>query len=444
MEAMELVLDPPCARALAGDESDERLLELAGLGHERAFEALVERHRAVLLACCRRIAGATGGQDALQQALVSAWHALLRGCEVRNPRAWLVSIARHAALHVAREERRHADELADAPTLDAVATGRSAEEQHEQAARARTALAAIAELPQRERDALVWTSVHGHSGRDAALALGVSEDALRQLVSRARRRARAAFGLLVPPLPFHRLTALAARGTGHCVRRTGALARSHADACSAQMSSALARLSAVAIAGAVAGIPVAVFELHAAQATPSGPAGSQTLRQMTPGAGARHAVTQGRRTAPTPPRASLRPTIHAPARRFAPDAGPPRFELESTAAGEAMSGAALPTATRDGPAASVHAALTAPPAISAHVKHARQGARSVKTVLGDTLSGVRAVAQSSIGAASGADLGAPVISVASTAEGAREDTRSLLGHVAQEGQKQLTAISPLG
>src|SRR2546423_1333919 len=316
MRAMELVLDPPCTRSLAGDESDGHLLELAALGHERAFEALVERHRAVLLACCRRIAGATGGQDALQQALVSAWHALLRGCEVRNPRAWLVSIARHAALHVAPEERRHADGLAGAPTLDAVATGRSAEEQHEQAARARTALAAIAKLPRRERDALVWTSVHGHSGRDAALALGVSEDALRQLVSRARRRARAAFGLLVPPLPLHRLTAPAARGTELCVRRAGALARSQAGACSAQMSSALARLSAVAIAGAVAGIPVAVFELHAAQAPPSGPAGSQTPRQRTPGARARHAAPRGgpisaRRA--LPPRAQPRGLARTPA-----------------------------------------------------------------------------------------------------------------------------------
>src|SRR5947207_5677499 len=313
IEVMELALDPPCARALVGDESDERLRELAGLGHERAFEVLVERHRATLLACCRGIAGPTGGQDALQQALVSAWHALLRGCEVRNPRAWLVSIARHAALHVAREERRHADPLAGAPTLDAVATGRSAEEQHEQSARARTALAAIAKLPQRERDALLWTAVHGHSGRDAALALGVTEDALRQLVSRARRRARAAFGLLVPPFPFHRLTALAARGTDLCARRAAPLVRSQLDACSAQTSSALARLTALAIAGTVAGIPVAVFELHAAQATPPSSAAAKAPRQTAPGARAQRADAQGSRAISTPPRASRPPSAPTPA-----------------------------------------------------------------------------------------------------------------------------------
>ena len=45
----------------------------------------------------------------------------------------------------------------------------------------------------------------------------------------------------------------------------------------------------------------------------------------------------------------------------------------------------------------------------------------------------------------GVDLGAPVTSVASApAAGAREDARSLLGGLAQEGQKQLAAISPLG
>src|SRR5205823_6529491 len=53
-----------------------------------------------------------------------------------------------------------------------------------------------------ERDALVLTSVHGHSGRATARALGVSEIALRQLVFRARARAKQLAGAtaLVPPL----------------------------------------------------------------------------------------------------------------------------------------------------------------------------------------------------------------------------------------------------
>jgi hypothetical protein len=44
--------------ALLRAQTDERLVELARAGHERAFEAIVERYRKPLLAargaCCRR------------------------------------------------------------------------------------------------------------------------------------------------------------------------------------------------------------------------------------------------------------------------------------------------------------------------------------------------------------------------------------------------------
>src|SRR5207244_7742951 len=98
----------------------------------------------------------------------------------------LLTIARRAALQVVREEGCPSE------LPDVVAEGRSPEEEHERSERARATLEAIAALPPREREALVRTSIHGDSGRETALALGVSEDVVRQLVHRARRRARAA------------------------------------------------------------------------------------------------------------------------------------------------------------------------------------------------------------------------------------------------------------
>src|SRR5881296_3310629 len=90
-------------------EPDERLVERARDGDERAFEALVERHRRALLAHCRRIAG-DAADDALQHALLSAWLSLHRRVEVSHPRAWLFTIARRAALRARLEssERRQA------------------------------------------------------------------------------------------------------------------------------------------------------------------------------------------------------------------------------------------------------------------------------------------------------------------------------------------------
>jgi RNA polymerase sigma-70 factor (ECF subfamily) len=175
--------------------SDEHLLELARLGDEPAFELLVERHRVALLAHCRAIVGDGAAQDALQQTLINAWRALLRGCGVRHPRAWLHAIAHRACLQLLRREAGPADELPETLAGDA-----SPHEHLERRTRVRAALAAVASLPEAERDALLSTSVHGRSGRDTARHLGVSEERVRQLVFQARGRARSAAARLVPLL----------------------------------------------------------------------------------------------------------------------------------------------------------------------------------------------------------------------------------------------------
>ena len=51
-------------------QSDARLVALARTGHDRAFEAIVERYRRPLLRACRRILPEARAEDALQQALV--------------------------------------------------------------------------------------------------------------------------------------------------------------------------------------------------------------------------------------------------------------------------------------------------------------------------------------------------------------------------------------
>jgi RNA polymerase sigma-70 factor (ECF subfamily) len=232
--------------------SDERLTALARAGDQRAFEVIIDRYRPLLLAHCRTIVG-DAAQDAVQQALMSAWCALLRGPVVRDLRAWLFTIAHRAALQLLRDEGAPVDQL---PGL--LAGGRTPEEQIELSARARATLAAVAGLPSRERDALVWTSIHGCSGRDTAHALGVSEEAVRQLIFRARAHARAALGAFVPAVLGTRLPALAGNGA----RRLIAVAqRSFANAGSTEANKALVRLAPALAAGALVAAPVVAVEL---------------------------------------------------------------------------------------------------------------------------------------------------------------------------------------
>src|SRR5918912_3519376 len=95
-------------------QSDARLVALAAAGHERAFEAIVERYRRPLLRHCRRYLPEARAEDALQQALVSAWSALRRGDEVRELRPWLYRIVHNTALNQLRVSGYDYAELRDA------------------------------------------------------------------------------------------------------------------------------------------------------------------------------------------------------------------------------------------------------------------------------------------------------------------------------------------
>src|SRR6187401_3473624 len=102
-------------------QSDERLVALARAGHERAFEAIVDRYRRPLVRACRRVLSEARAEDAVQQALVAAWTALTRGDEVRELRPWLHRIAHNTALNLLRqsgydyEQIEESLQIADAP-----------------------------------------------------------------------------------------------------------------------------------------------------------------------------------------------------------------------------------------------------------------------------------------------------------------------------------------
>jgi RNA polymerase sigma-70 factor (ECF subfamily) len=222
------------------------LLGLAQLGDEAAFEAIVKRYRPLLLGHSRRIVG-DGAQDAVQQAFMSAWSALGRGCVVRDLRSWLFTIAHRASLQALREQGQPSYELAES-----LACGPTPDEHAEQRAHTRETLAAIAELPGPERDALVWTSVHGRSGRDTAHALGVSEADVRQLVYRARVSVRAMARAYLPPIAAPRLLARLSAAA----RRIPALVDRLLGAGSTEAIGPLGKFTAVLAAGAVLAAPV--------------------------------------------------------------------------------------------------------------------------------------------------------------------------------------------
>jgi RNA polymerase sigma factor (sigma-70 family) len=174
-------------------QSDARLVALARTGHDRAFEAIVERYRRPLLRACRRILPEARAEDALQQALVAAWTGLRRGDEVLELRPWLYRIARNTALNQLRMTGYDLEEL-----VDTLGSSNDPEEEIARRAVVRETLAAVAALPERQRDALLRTAVQGRGQDEVARDLGLTDTAVRQLVHRARVSVRAAATAVVP------------------------------------------------------------------------------------------------------------------------------------------------------------------------------------------------------------------------------------------------------
>jgi RNA polymerase sigma factor (sigma-70 family) len=198
--------------------SEEQLVERCHAGSESAFATIVTRYEAMLTGHCARIVGRSAAEDAVQDAFIAAWAALAAGVEVRALRPWLFAIAHRKALY-AKAHTRYAAEL-----TDAIPAARSCAQEAADAARARTALAAVAALPASQREALIGSALHGRSGTQLARELGVSEPKVRQLVFHARERLRlAAAACLAPPLAILRLIRRAANTAGRAAAGPGSI-----------------------------------------------------------------------------------------------------------------------------------------------------------------------------------------------------------------------------
>ena len=171
----------------AADSDDALVLRLAG-GSGDAMAALSERHLASVFGCAWRILGDRAeAEDIAQETFVR----LLRKAPAWQPdgpalRSWLLRVATNLCI----DRRRVRARLVPMPdeVEDLAAPDRAGVE--DDLAIRRAVHRALRGLPERQRAALVLVHFHGLSGREAAGALGTSEEALESLLARARRRLR--------------------------------------------------------------------------------------------------------------------------------------------------------------------------------------------------------------------------------------------------------------
>jgi len=179
--------------SLLRTQTDARLIDLTRAGHERAFEAIVERYRRPLLRHCQRMLPGERAEDAVQQAFVSAYHALVADDRSIDLKPWLYRIAHNACLSALRQNGWNHEELGEGH--DGVEAPDQVFERRE---RLGAAVASVKGLPDRQREAVVLRELEGRSYDEIAIELGVSGGAVRQLLSRARVQLRTAATAVVP------------------------------------------------------------------------------------------------------------------------------------------------------------------------------------------------------------------------------------------------------
>ena len=129
-------------------------------------------------------------EDAAQQTFVSAYRALLRGTEPREPGPWLAAIARNECRARIRKRMRAPVPLDGELELELSDSSDDLAELTDRRTELRQLAVEIAKLPSRQREAIALRDFLGLSYEEVATTLKVSVPVVESLLFRARRRLR--------------------------------------------------------------------------------------------------------------------------------------------------------------------------------------------------------------------------------------------------------------
>lgn len=166
--------------------SDAGLARDAALGDRLAFEVLLQRHGPALHRyALRSCATSQDAEDVVQETFVAAWRGLAGWDGRASVKTWLFSVA---ARKVADQGRRRRAVPIDDRLLEPVASPEAGPHERVRELELVGALEqALDELPYRQRACWVLIEVEGLSQADAGTVLGMSPDAVRGTIFRARR-----------------------------------------------------------------------------------------------------------------------------------------------------------------------------------------------------------------------------------------------------------------
>jgi RNA polymerase sigma-70 factor, ECF subfamily len=174
-------------RQVKMDDSEEALMVRVARGDEPAFHALARRHLPAMLGLARRILGnSADAEDVGQEAMLRVWIHAPRWQPLAAFRTWLTRVVVNLCLDRKRRASWVALEAAGEIVDPAIGPG----EKTERDERDRLVVAAIAQLPARQRAAIVLTYSEGMSNAQVAEILDSSVSAVETLLVRGKQNLR--------------------------------------------------------------------------------------------------------------------------------------------------------------------------------------------------------------------------------------------------------------
>ncbi len=139
--------------------------------HKRPFETVVAEHGPTVLRVCLAVLGAGEADDAWSETFLSAMKAYPALPADANVEAWLVTIAHRKAIDVTRAAARRAVPVGEIPETHAG---------HRADGRDLDLVAALAQLPPKQKLTVAYHYLAGLPYREVAAILGGSTDAARR------------------------------------------------------------------------------------------------------------------------------------------------------------------------------------------------------------------------------------------------------------------------
>jgi RNA polymerase sigma-70 factor (ECF subfamily) len=188
--------DPGDQRRSEEDAEDLRLMRLVARGDTSAFEEVIERHQALVAGTAARMLGSNSDvEDIAQQVFIRVWKSAHRYVPRAKFTTWLLKITRNLVFNELRRAKRRAQvplqsdpSAEEIPLKDETNPAPDASLLEDELQRAIEA--AITQLPESQRMALVLRRYEQLSYEQIAEVLDLSVPAVKSVLFRARTELR--------------------------------------------------------------------------------------------------------------------------------------------------------------------------------------------------------------------------------------------------------------